>query len=145
MVFQNIRGNLCLLSSLITITKSRGEEAFSLVYYKFKKFLDQLWKLVFMDINTLMLFWPIFGQRKTSLVVFLWKMKKSSVVFLATILFLIFLLNFSYKNSRVKFFAFSRINGSFLFLKNEAKRLSESVKFWLICYLYIIDDVNRLH
>ena len=40
-------------------------------------------------INTLMLFWPILGQRKTSLVVFLWKMRSSLVVFLATILFLI--------------------------------------------------------
>ena len=35
-------------------------------------------------INTLMLFWPILGQRKTSLVVFLWKRSTSSVVFLST-------------------------------------------------------------
>ena len=31
---------------------------------------------------------PILGQRKTSLVVFLWKRRTSSVVFLTTILFL---------------------------------------------------------
>ena len=40
-------------------------------------------------INILMLFWPILGQRKTNTVVFLWKRRTSSVVFLATILFLI--------------------------------------------------------
>ena len=39
-------------------------------------------------INTFMLFWAILGQRKTSLVVFLWKIRTSSVVFSATILFL---------------------------------------------------------
>ena len=33
-------------------------------------------------------FWGILGQRKTSLVVFLWKKRTSLVVFLATILFL---------------------------------------------------------
>ena len=31
-------------------------------------------------INTLMLFWPILGQMKTSLVVFLWKRRTSSVI-----------------------------------------------------------------
>ena len=46
-----------------------------------------LLKLVLL-LNTFKLFWPILGQRKTSLVVFLWKRRKSSVVFLATILFL---------------------------------------------------------
>ena len=35
-----------------------------------------------------MLFWLTLGQRKSSLVVFLWKRRTSSVVFLATILFL---------------------------------------------------------
>ena len=33
-------------------------------------------------------FWPTLGQRKTSLVIFLWKRRTSSVVFLAIILFL---------------------------------------------------------
>ena len=40
-------------------------------------------------INTLKLFWPIMGQRKTSLVIFLCKRRTSSVVFLAIILFLV--------------------------------------------------------
>ena len=40
-------------------------------------------------LNTLKLFWPILGQRKTSLVIFLWKSRTNPVVFLATILFLI--------------------------------------------------------
>ena len=38
-------------------------------------------------INTLKHFWSILSQRKSSLVVFLWKRRTSSVVFLATILF----------------------------------------------------------
>ena len=38
--------------------------------------------------NTLKFFWLIFGQRKTSLVIFLCKRRKSSVVFLSKILFL---------------------------------------------------------
>ena len=42
----------------------------------------------FVNNTTFMLFWFILGQRKTSLVVFLWKRKTSWVVFLATILFL---------------------------------------------------------
>ena len=46
-------------------------------------------KSCFIQFNTLMLFWPILGQRKISLVIFLWKRRTSSVVFLATILFLI--------------------------------------------------------
>ena len=44
---------------------------------------------VALHLNTLILFWPIFGQRKTSLVVFLWKMRTSSFVFLITMIFLI--------------------------------------------------------
>ena len=39
--------------------------------------------------STLMLFWLILGQRKISLVAFLWKNRTSSVVFLTTMLFLI--------------------------------------------------------
>ena len=38
------------------------------------------------DNNTLKLFWPILGQRETSLVIFLWKMRTISVVFLANII-----------------------------------------------------------
>ena len=37
-------------------------------------------------INTLKPFWPILGQRKTSLVIFLWKRRTRSVVFLANII-----------------------------------------------------------
>ena len=36
-------------------------------------------------LNTLMLFWPILSQRKTSLVVFLWIRRTNSVVFLVII------------------------------------------------------------
>ena len=38
--------------------------------------------------DTLKHFWSILGQRKTSLVIFLWRRRTSSVVFVATILFL---------------------------------------------------------
>ena len=44
--------------------------------------------LLYNPLNTLMIFWHILGQRKNSLVVFLWKRKTSLIVFLATILFL---------------------------------------------------------
>ena len=44
---------------------------------------------LFYYFNNLMLFWLILGQRKTSLFVFLWKRRMSSVAFLATILFLL--------------------------------------------------------
>ena len=40
-----------------------------------------------LEINTLMLFWPMLGQRKTSLVVFLCKMRTSSVVVLTNIIY----------------------------------------------------------
>ena len=43
--------------------------------------------------NTLKHNWPILGQRKTRLVVFLWKRRRSLVVFLATILFLMAIRN----------------------------------------------------
>ena len=39
-------------------------------------------------INIFKLFWLTLGQRKTSLVIFLWKRRMSSVVFMAKILFL---------------------------------------------------------
>ena len=47
-------------------------------------------------LNTLKHNWPILDQRKTSLVVFLWKRRTCSVVFLATILFQIIIWKYYY-------------------------------------------------
>ena len=45
-----------------------------------------MWYLFYLTLNTLMLFWLILGQRKSSLVVFLSKRGMSSVVFLTKII-----------------------------------------------------------
>ena len=81
--------------------------------------------------NTLMLFWPILGKRKTSLVVFVWKRRISSVVFLASTLFLMALYGHQIVNILIRSTKSSTFMNSF---KNFSK--STILKFFKTSELF---------
>ena len=76
----------------------------------------------FFSFNTLKHFWLILGQRKACLVIFLWKRRKSLVVFLATILFVM-----AYIRPLVTILAKKTIELVLLFHKN----IDKLVFIWL--------------